>query len=384
MNLSASGRVGEKRTLAAICLLISSIMVAAAFWPFNPHPANQVNWLRNENGLRLGRAGILWSSGKFRFSNPESPVGACLEIWLEPSQDKYSTALLAFSSSANPDQLRLRQSHDYLLVLQEAFPSRRHSALTAMWVPHVFQAHRRSVIVISSGTDGTSVYLNGAPQEKSSTFKVTAKDLSGQLILGSSAVTYDTWRGKLLGIAIFGREVSAAQVSEHYQAWLDGRPELIKKDQPAALYVFAEQAGNIVNNQISDGPDLIIPKSFCIPYKVLLKAPWKEFSFNLAYLREVLINIAGFVPFGFFLCKYLSSGSASKGTVVATVLLGTLFSLTIEIVQFYLPTRDSGTTDILTNTLGTVIGATRYRWGIIQTLPGRAEFPKVRTSPWAG
>lgn len=362
MKLSRFRRIGEKRTLAAICLFILSVMVATAFWPLNPHPANNVSWLRNENGVRFGGAGILRSSGKSLFLNSESPIGASLEIWLEPSQEKYSTALLAFSSPDNPDQFRLRQSHGYLLVLQETFASSRHSALTAMWVPRVFQVQRRSFIVISSGTEGTSVYLNGALQEKSSTFKVTAKDFSGRLILGSSAVTFDTWRGKLLGIAIFGREVSAAQVSEHYQAWLNGRPEVIKDDQPAALYVFEEKAGNIVKNQTSDGPDLIIPESFCIPYKPLLKAPWKEFSFNLAFLRDVLINIAGFVPFGFFFCMYLSSGSASKKKVVATILLGTLFSLTIEILQFYIPIRDSGTTDIFTNTLGTAIGALLY-WG---------------------
>lgn len=64
-------------------------------------------------------------------------------------------------------------------------------------------------------------------------------------------------------------------------------------------------------------------------------------------------------------------------TVAATVLLGTLFSLAIEIVQFYIPTRDSGTTDILTNTLGTVIGITLYRWRTIQALLGRLEFPKA-------
>ncbi len=373
MNLSAFRRVTEKRVNALICLLILGAMIAAAFWPFNPHPANHVAWLGNENGLRFGVPGIIWSSEKFRFPDSESPAGASLEIWLEPSQEKYSTALLAFSSSANPDQFRLRQSHDSLLILQEAFPSSRHSGMTAMWVPHAFQVHRPSFIVISSGTEGTTVYLNGVPLEKSSTFKVTAKDFSGQFIFASSAVTYDMWRGKILGMALFDREVPAAQVSEHYQAWLNRRTEVIKNDHPAALYVFEEQAGNIAHNQISNGPDLVIPESFRIPYKPLLKAPWQEFAFNRGYLRDVLINIAGFVPFGFFFCMYLSAGSPRKKTVVATVILGAVFSLTIEILQLYIPMRDSGTTDIFTNTLGTLIGAVLYRGGTLHALLERLE-----------
>ena len=348
-------------------------MLVAAFWPFRLHPENRVTWLGNEHGLRFSGAGIVLSLKKLELPDSGTPAGISLEIWLKPSQDKYSTALLAVSSGANPDQFRLRQAGDALLVLEEPFASGRRSATTALSASHAFQAHQQGFIAISGGAQGTTVYVNGVPTKKSSTFRVTDKDFSGRLIVGSSPDAYDTWRGEFLGMALFGRELTQAQVSEHYQAWLHGRPEVLKNDQPAALYVFDEGIGDIVHNQMTSGSDLVIPQSFRIPFKPFLKSPWREFSFNRAYLRDVLINVSGFVPFGFFVCMYFSWGQASRKAVLTTIVLGAVFSLTIEVLQWYIPMRDSGTTDILTNTLGTALGALLYRSGALHALFDRLE-----------
>ena len=373
MRLSVFRVIREKKILALTCFGILSVMIVAAFWPFNPHPANHVTWLSDQNGLRFNGGGIVLSTKGFEFADSQAMAGVSLELWIEGSQENYSNALLAFSSPANPEQFRLRQSHDFLLILQEPRRRARHMGMTWLWVPHAFQPQKRRFIAISSGASGTTVYLDGIPAENSSTFKIEAKGFSGQLIMGSSPTVYDTWRGKLLGLAIFRRELTSSQVADHYQAWLDGTSEAIESSQPFALYTFAERTGNIAHNQITSGPDLAIPSSFHIPYKPLLKAPWNEFYPNLAFLREVFINIAGFIPFGFFFCKLLSSGQPSQKTVVATIILGTLFSLTIEVLQVYIPVRDSGTTDILTNTLGTALGVRLYHGGTLQVLLRRLE-----------
>jgi len=368
MNLSGFRTVREKKALASLCLVIFGVMIVAAFWPFRLHPKNRVTWLGSEHGLRFTGGGIVLSSKKFEPPKSGTPAGVSFEILLKPSQEKYSTALLAVSSHANPEQFRLRQSGDTLLVLEEPFASSRHSATTALWVSHAFQAHQQSFIAISAGAQGTTVYVNRVPTKQSSTFRLADKDFSGQLVVGSSPDAYDTWHGELLGMALFGRELTQAQVSEHYQAWLQGRPEVLKSDQPAALYVFEEGVGNTVHDQMNSGSDLVIPQSFRIPFKPFLKSPWREFYFNRAYLRDVLINVSGFVPFGFFFCMFLSRGQATRKTVLATIVLGALFSLTIEVLQWYIPMRDSGTTDILTNTLGTALGSVLYRSGTLHAL----------------
>lgn len=373
MRLSAFRAIREKKATAAICFSIVCVMIVAAFWPFAFYPANHVTWLSGQNGLRFNGGGIVLSPRGFEFVDSQSPAGVSLELWLEPSQEKYSTALLSFSFPDNPERFRLRQSHDFLLIVQESFATSHHTAAKGLWVPHAFQAHKRRFIAISSGTRGTTVYLDGVPAQSSSTFKIGNQDLSGQLIVGTSPVVYDTWRGELFGLALFGRELTAAQVSEHYQAWIKGLPETLKSDQPGALYTFAEGSGTLVHDQISSGPDLAIPASYNVPYKPFLKSPWREFYPNQAYFRDVFINIAGFVPLGFFFCMLFSSSGASQKAVVTTIILGAVFSLTIEVLQGFIPMRDSGTTDIITNTLGTALGAMLYRGRTLEVLLGRLE-----------
>jgi glycopeptide antibiotics resistance protein len=96
-------------------------------------------------------------------------------------------------------------------------------------------------------------------------------------------------------------------------------------------------------------------------HQTLLELPWNEFHRQWSYLKDVLINIAGFVPLGVFFYAYFSSARRIRCAAVATAILGLIVSLTIEVLQAHLPTRNSGVTDVITNTLGTCIGIVIYR-----------------------
>ena len=115
------------------------------------------------------------------------------------------------------------------------------------------------------------------------------------------------------------------------------------------------------------GIDLCIPARFSLLHQPFLKPFWKEFRPRADYVVDVLVNIGGFVPLGFFFCIYFSSEPAIRHATLATVVLGLCVSLTIEVLQSYLPTRDSGTTDIITNTLGTFLGIRLYQSKITRT-----------------
>ena len=69
------------------------------------------------------------------------------------------------------------------------------------------------------------------------------------------------------------------------------------------------------------------------------------------YKRQIVLNILMFVPFG------ILYPAVTKSSFVKTVLCGTLFSLTIEILQFLFSTRIADITDLINNTAGAFIGA---------------------------
>ena len=135
----------------------------------------------------------------------------------------------------------------------------------------------------------------------------------------------------------------------------------------AAVYSFGERAGHTVHDKLHSASDLDIPRRYKILDSRLLTPFWKEYSGDWGYWESALLNVVGFVPLGFFVCAYCSLAGVEKPALVA-ILLGGLLSLSIEILQAYLPTRDSGTTDIITNTSGAAIGAAMFHCSFLQVL----------------
>ncbi len=339
-----------RKMIGAICVTILCGLLAAGLWPFNPFPRNDVNWLRDGDGLRFGPHGTIFSTHRFELPRSDRESFCTLEILLEPASGyvKNSVTILAFHNPDNPLQFGVMQDRDELVVIGD-YPS---------------------------GPKGTAAYRNGAFVDSSSGFGLSCKNFSGQLVIGNSPIAYEPWQGKLHGIAIYNQELSPELILRHYETWTQN-PRLggIQNNCLLALYSFGERSGRIIHNSIGSEPDLYIPETFEILYKRILAPPWKEFSPDLSYVWDVLINVGGFIPFGFFLYAYLTWDRQWNRAAVLTILLGAMISVAIEILQGFIPSRMSGVTDIMTNTLGTGIGVMFWRWQSVQVLTTRLRRP---------
>jgi glycopeptide antibiotics resistance protein len=75
-------------------------------------------------------------------------------------------------------------------------------------------------------------------------------------------------------------------------------------------------------------------------------------------VMPVIANMLLFLPWGFLM--FITLYGAQRPTVqtyVLTILLGMSFSMAIEAVQYFLPTRVADVNDVIWNSVGTLVGA---------------------------
>jgi VanZ like protein/concanavalin A-like lectin/glucanase superfamily protein len=357
-----------RKALGPICLFIVFGLLTAGLWPFNPFPQNDVSWLTDQNGLRFGDKATIFSSGTFERATSIEESFCSLEIWLQPALKDVngSVMILAFYTPENPLQFGLKQYRDGLVV-RDYWDEQKRLRISKIEFAHALRHAEPVLFTITLGPNGISAYLNGVWVKAFPHASLSCKDFSGQLVIGNSPTSYNTWQGKLFGVAIYNRQLSSELVWQHYLMWThEGVPGGVAKDGVRALYSFGERFGRTIHNSIGQGPDLYIPKTFRILHKKILTPPWEEFAPRLSYVWDILINIVGFIPFGFFFCAYLTCNRQWNRAALVTVVLGGIISVTIEVLQAFIPSRMSGCTDIITNTLGASLGVLFWRWQPVQ------------------
>jgi hypothetical protein len=362
------------RFVSAGCLCVLGIILIAGLWPLHIS-SNHVSWLKNQNGLLFGHYGSIVSAGAFRESNLKDDTSCSLEIWLEPSLTDEKKTILSFDGSTHSGEpFSLHQNKDRLRIQQHNVDERGTSRTAWFTVDGVFREKKPVFVTITLGNQDTSVYLDGVLAKVFPLLGVSRNNLTGRLVVADSPTSSSNWSGHILGLAIYRRQLTAAQVVQHWVSWTKTlRPTLVEGEAPVALYLFDEGKGNIVHNQLDSATDLVIPARYFVLHPGFLVAPWREFKPTWSYWQDFSVNIAGFIPLGFCVAAYFSTVETINRPRATTIVLGFIVSLTIEVLQTFLPTRSSGTTDLVTNTLGTAIGMMLYGCSYTQGLLTKAR-----------
>jgi exosortase len=171
------------------------------------------------------------------------------------------------------------------------------------------------------------------------------------IVMGSEANGGHCWRGNIHSAAIFARAIPPEEIR--------GLPERIGQGLPLLWYRFGETNGRTVFDHGSGVPaDLAVPRHF-VPFKrTVLQLPTMDLALYQYQFMDILVNIVGFLPFGFLLAAYLDRRRASlKRILLTSTVFGMGTSMIIELLQVFLPTRNSSLTDVIVNTMGAFFGA---------------------------
>jgi VanZ family protein len=361
----------HRRFLPFLCGAIFIALLLAGLWPFDFFPKNNVQWLPDQEVLRFGRYGIA------RSSKPIEVPGATLDF-RKPVQfefkvrpgDEPGNSISRILSICGDDSRELffagQWKNDFILRLSAGDDSPS-GAYRETGMDNLLRKNRSVNLSVRMDESGLSVFADGEFVKYQAGYSLSR--FSGLrrrvvFLLGNSPAGDSPWEGDFHGFSI--RQDLALQ-REHVSPdrrvadpWtrVGGNGTVVTGLDPSG-----KTPGMVFRIGSEPGFDMFIPATFRPLKRTMLFPPWKETRFNRSFMWDVAVNVIGFIPFGF--CFYALLWTTREGkngsTAFRIVLLSAGISLAIELLQAYLPSRDSSLTDVVSNTLGSYVGVSLFR-----------------------
>jgi len=355
----------------------------AGLWPFNFCPPNRVTWLSDRPGLQFAPYGLAYDPTSLTaVPGSGTPGGTAahftVELWLtaqpEPASDVFD--ILTIHNPRLAFDFVIGQWKQDLLLRATVQTGQPTGKIPEAGLDNAIPAGRAGFFTIRGDTAGVVFYRDGSAAGHFPQFVLNAESLDGQLILGNEASGKSSWTGRLLGLAFYNRALDTTEITRHYLIWMQGHAQqLTKTPGLTALYLFNEGAGQLIQDSSGNHHDVIIPAIFGPVQRDLLIPPWKDLSYYQPDYSDIFVNILGFIPFGFcfFLHRHLREPRQRMANALLVILSGMMVSLTIEVIQAWLPNRVSSMTDFLTNTTGTLLGIVLAI--VVQARVGNGKLP---------
>jgi len=332
------------------------------------HFSNDVSWMKDGPGIRFGNYGMAYAvidddPLKNILSRMES---FSMEMGVKPETFKTGgfNILLSLHDGKDSDQLIVGQYQSYFVVMNsDDYP---HIRKVKRVGANIFsKPHQKLLLTVTTGPGGTRLYIDGKLiQFRPDLILKIPKANPPRLTLGCTVHGSASWRGELYGLAFYPRELDAAAIGNHFKVW--SRDQILpfsKSEDPFLFFAFNEHQGIQAMDQVAGTQKLNIPANYRILDKRFLSPPWQDFKLNGNFLMDFIVNLLGFMPFGFVLCALLieSGGVLREKAVLFSVVLCFLISLGLEVAQAWIPSRDSQMLDLILNTTGAWIAAIIYR-----------------------
>ncbi len=359
--------IGPPRTVGKLEILFGLLvllMCYAAFYPFRFAPKNQVGWLQSEPGIQFTKRSIGYSEGSFSWETEELPRAISIELWVEPEVEPYNHLghILQFYDAQATSPLVIAQWKSGLVLRSRLEEPDSGKTFWEMGVREALTAGQRHFVSItSSPEEGTTMYVDGAPQNRNWNRTIISEKMpfEGRLVLGCSSDGAGPFHGQLYGVGIYARALSEEEVAEHWNIVQEtGWRPLTGTANLMALYPMDEGGGKSAADLTPTPNNLTLPESFSPLRRDLLDLANAQDRNSAWFFNDFVRNVAGFLPFGLLLTLLVRKERliSTRSLIVLVTLAGLGLSMGIELIQVALPARHSSLTDVVFNATGALLG----------------------------
>lgn len=362
-------------SITLTCLGLTAGVFVACLWPFNFSETNRVSVLPENSGIRFeapatphkaNLGGMVFTAeGLSCRSNPSCGQGAVsIEIRLKAETENSDCLkrIVDVRTADGSEAFYIGQWESFFIVRSFALRPAGGKPYQEIGIAHALAAERKRFVTVSSNSEGTAIYLDGRPAKQFPGVRLLKESdtLHGhKLYFGNSPAIDCPWAGDLYGFAVYGRAMGSDEAAESFRRW-EGSQAFGEGDRAqtaVAGYRFGAISGERIEDLSNSGNDLTASPRLIFE-KPILHLP----RLPDLHAADVMLNVAGFIPLGLsFAFRQFRAGKQSLRTsAAAAILMGAALSLAVEVIQAWLPTRDSSLADLIANAAGAGLGAAAF------------------------
>ena len=336
-----------KKYFLVLLVLYAIILLCACFWPFN---------FFQENFAKVTPEGISFSVPGIAYTRQAAGLEDFKEFTLvaritarSPGQSSW---IISYGTDFETLNFLVGLYSNHLIV-----ETRRGSQTMRASIEGALPNGKQTWLV-ATGTPGSlDVYLDGKlKREVVRAVPDTSQWRSGYpLVFGARSDGKYAWEGTLHDFAILDRACTPEEAE---------RPEELMAASPSVTYHFTNRANGVIGNSGTGetGP-LLIPKEF-VPYRRASLMDLGDTWAPRPLWGDIALNVLAFVPLGVLLSFFLGKAFSPAKVMLLAIIAGFGLSLSVEMMQVYLPRRWSTFMDVSSNSFGTLLGSASWYLGI--------------------
>ncbi len=348
------------RYLSLLLFVVIIVLMLLGLWPRYYFDGNNVEWLKNEQSIRFTPPAMAYVDA-LKTGSRGGGEGFTMHLAVSVGRmEKHGfRPMLTMHDGSDHEQLAIWHWDRSLIVMNgDDYDYRK--KWPRLSIDKVLDEDENVFISIVSDKSGTRIFIDSELVGYNATvrLKIPAASERLRLVLGNSVYGKHGWYGMFHGLACYDYAFSTEMIEKAFSLWrLTGKFGEVDKKRMMFGYTFSQVVDGSIGDISGYQNDLVIP-----PHLVPLKREFYTKPLNdihsSSFLRDVLMNLIGFVPLGFLLCWQLQL--IRPQAVMSSVLVATIccvgLSLFIETAQIWLPGRNSSLLDLILNSSGAALG----------------------------